>query len=155
MMGEKKKSLDRGERAYWSELRRIGEYVHAQLCDCVWDWTPSSLALWWLRKRVARLKDDERALRHAVKIHRSAEDRRPAGDERLMAQWEAIEAEFAAVDKRLADLERRTLEWSAEQRMRTVLIGLLVLGLATSYLGWLADVLAAQAAYSLAVAIAP
>ena len=72
-----------------------------------------------------------------------------------MARWEAIEAEFAAVDKRLADLERRTLEWSAEQRMRTVLIGLLVLGLATSYLGWLADVLAAQAAYSLAVAIAP
>ena len=51
--------------------------------------------------------------------------------------------------------ERRTLEWSAEQRMRMVLIGFLVLGLATSYLGWLADVLAVQDSYGLAVAIAP
>ena len=155
MAGKKNKSLDRSDRAYWSELRRIGEYLHAHLCDCVWDWTPSSLALWWLRKRVARLKEDERALRHAVKIHRSAEDRRPAGDKRLMARWEAIEAEYAAVDRRLADLERRTLESYPERMLRTRLIGFLLLGLAHSYLGWLADVLAAQAAYSLAVAIAP
>ena len=151
-MAQEKRSLDRSDRSYWSILRRTGERLLTHLGDCLWDFTPSRLALWWLRKRVARLKEEERALRMAVKVHRSAEDRRPAAGKRLTARWEAIETEYAAVDRRLADLERRTLEWSPERRLRTMLIAFLLLGLATSYLGWLDDVLAAQHSHSLAVA---
>lgn len=151
-MGTGKRTPDGTVRAWWSELRRTVEHLHAHLCDCLWDFTPSSLALWWLRKRVARLKAAERALRKAVKIHRSAEDGRPEEGKRLAARWEAIEAEFAAVERRLAELEWRTRERAAERRMRTAFICFLLLGLANSVLGWLADVLAAQYAYSLAVA---
>lgn len=155
MTGNEKRAPDGNGRAVWAELRRTGGRLYMLLCDCLWDFTPTSLALWWLRKRVARLKREQHSLRRAVRIHRSAADRRPADGTRLIARLEAIEAALTAVDRRLEDLERRTLDGAPERRLIPGLIAFLLLGLANSYLGWLADVRAVQDAFSVAVSGGP
>ena len=158
MMGDENRSRgrsDRSDRSIGSALEHAGERLVALTCDLVWDLTPPLIGLWWLRWRVARLNKEAAALRHAAKIHRSAQDGRGSRGRRLTARWQELEAEYDLVDRRLADLEERTREGSPERRKILVLIAFFLLGWVSSYLGWISDVLEVQHAFSLAVSGEP
>ena len=123
-----------------SDLRRAVDYLMEELCDCVWELTPTRLARRWLRWRMARLRIRTAALRASAK------------DERITARLQALEAAYAALEHRSTSLDRRTRAW-LEQTIRALLISQLLLGLLTSYMGWLSAIEAVRKAFSLAVAV--
>ena len=170
MMGKGKRSLDSSEkrvrrtnpwhrfswcspswsdRAYGSQLRRFGAYLRAEFSDCLWAVVPHAIALWWLRRRVTSIRKAATALREALAIHRSAVDRRSEEGKRLLARWVALEADCDAVERRLEHLEQRARKPPLERKQRIVLFAYLLLGIAFSYLGWVADVLAARGFHGL------
>ena len=123
-----------------SDLRRAAEYLWVQLCDCLWEFTPTWLALRWLRWRLERLWKREAALRAA------------ANGERTTARWQALEAAYEALDYRRASLHGRNRTW-LEQFLRAVMIIHLLNGIVISFLRWLWAVEKVQQAFSLAVAV--